>query len=129
MSANSAKSRFDRALVELQVGLKVLPIGVAETGAWHYAFIYEILQRYFPTLPEQARVIRRSQAQQTLIETYLNSVVSADRGMIKKVFHVMKWTSRELTQAIDGLLARDVIREVQVEGLQSPQLMLPNKDG
>jgi hypothetical protein len=29
MSAESAKSRFDRALVELQVGLKVLPIGVA----------------------------------------------------------------------------------------------------
>ena len=29
MSAESAKSRFDRALVELQVGLKVLPVGVA----------------------------------------------------------------------------------------------------
>ena len=35
MSAESAKSRFDRALVELQVGLKVLPIGVARTGAWN----------------------------------------------------------------------------------------------
>jgi hypothetical protein len=32
-SADSAKSRFDRALVELQVGLKVLPIGMAHTGA------------------------------------------------------------------------------------------------
>ena len=30
MSAESAKSRFGRALVELQVRLKVLPIGVAE---------------------------------------------------------------------------------------------------
>jgi len=124
MSANSAKSRFDRALVELQVGLKVLPIGVAETGAWHYAFIYEILQRHFPALPEQARVISRSQAQQTLIATYLNNVIGADRRMIKKVFHVMKWTARELAQAIDGLLARDVIREVQVDGWQSPQLVL-----
>ena len=38
--AESAKSRFDRALVELQVRLKVLPIGVAEAGAWNYAFIY-----------------------------------------------------------------------------------------
>jgi hypothetical protein len=35
VSADSAKSRFDRALVELQVGLKVLPIGVAHTGAWN----------------------------------------------------------------------------------------------
>jgi hypothetical protein len=40
MAAESAKSRFDRALVDLQVGLKVLPIGVARTGAWEYAFTY-----------------------------------------------------------------------------------------
>jgi hypothetical protein len=39
MSADSAKSRFDRALVELQVGLKVIPIGVAQAGAWNYAFV------------------------------------------------------------------------------------------
>jgi len=32
MSAESAKSRFERGLVELQVGLKVLPVGVAEAG-------------------------------------------------------------------------------------------------
>jgi hypothetical protein len=31
MSTESAKSRFDRALAELQVGLKVLPIGLAHT--------------------------------------------------------------------------------------------------
>jgi hypothetical protein len=123
MSADSAKSRFDRALVELQIGLKVLPIGVAETGAWHYAFIYEILQRHFPTLPEQARVVSRSQAQRTLIQTYLHNVVSADRGMITKVFHVMKWTSRELARAIDVLLEEDIIREIQVEGMPSAQLM------
>jgi hypothetical protein len=62
MSAESAKSRFDRALVELQVGLKVLPIGVAEAGAWRYAFVYEIVQRYLPDLPEQARPIGRGEA-------------------------------------------------------------------
>ncbi len=124
MSANSVKSRFDRALMELQVGLKVLPIGVAETGAWHYAFIYEILQRHFPALPEQARVISRTQAQQQLIQTYLRNVISAERGMIRKVFHVMKWTSHEWAQAIDTLLEAGVICEVEVEGLEPAQLML-----
>jgi hypothetical protein len=33
MSAESAKSRFDRALVELQVGLKVLPRGRHSPGS------------------------------------------------------------------------------------------------
>ena len=40
--------------VELQVGLKVSPVGVAQAGAWNYAFVYEILQRHYPGLPEQA---------------------------------------------------------------------------
>jgi hypothetical protein len=53
MSAESAKSRFDRRLVELQVGLKVLPIGVARTGAWNYAFTYELFRRWVPEVPEQ----------------------------------------------------------------------------
>jgi hypothetical protein len=44
------------------VGLKVLPIGVARTGAWSYAFNYEIVQRHFPELPQQARPIKRSEA-------------------------------------------------------------------
>ena len=62
MSAENAKSRFERALVELQVGLKVLPIGVTRTGAWRYAFIYEIVQRHFPELPAQSRPITRAEA-------------------------------------------------------------------
>ena len=37
LAASSAKSRFDRALVDLQAGLKVLPVGVSDVGAWHYA--------------------------------------------------------------------------------------------
>jgi hypothetical protein len=48
MSAESAKGRFDRALVELQVGLKVLPIDVARTGAWNYAFVYRKRRRGHP---------------------------------------------------------------------------------
>jgi hypothetical protein len=67
MSAESAKSRFDRALVELRVGLKVLPIGVAEAGARRYAFVYEIVQRHFTDLPAQACPIGRGEARRALV--------------------------------------------------------------
>jgi len=123
MSAESAKSRFDRALVELQVGLKVLPIGVAEAGAWRYAFIYEIVQRHFPDLPEQARHIKRGEARRTLLLRYLDNVVAADRKMISKVFHVLKWTPTELDRTIATLLREDKIREVQVKGVKHSQLV------
>jgi hypothetical protein len=115
MSAESAKSRFDRALVELQVGLKVVPVGVAQAGAWNYAFVYEILQRHFPELPEQARPIGRGEARRVLVRRYLDNVVAADRKMVAKVFHVLKWTPMELDRTIDGLLQEGLIQEAQVD--------------
>ena len=78
-----ALSRFDRALVELQVGLKVLPIGVAQTGAWNYAFVYEILQLHFPDLPAKARSFGRGEARRVLVQRYLDNVVAADRKMAR----------------------------------------------
>ena len=123
MSADSAKSRFERGSVELQVGLKVLPIGVARTGAWNYAFTYELFQRWVPEVPEQARVIKRSEARHVLVQRYLDNVVVADRKMIAKVLHVLKWTSAELERTIAALLQEGAVREMQVEGLERSQLL------
>ncbi len=123
MSATSAKSRFDRALVELQVGLKVIPVGVARTGAWRYAFTYEILQRHFPELPKQAAGVKRSEARRMLVSRYLDNVVAADRKMINRIFHVMRWTSAEVQRTIGSLLDEEVIREAEVDGLDHPQLI------
>jgi len=115
LASASAKSRFDRALVELQVGLKVIPIGVAEVGAWNYAFIYELLLRWFPEIPEQARPIGRGEARRVLVRKYLDNVVAADRKMIAKVFHVFKWTARELERTIAALVDENTVREIEVE--------------
>jgi hypothetical protein len=123
MSAESAKSRFDRALVELQVGLKVLPIGVAEAGAWNYAFIYELFQRWFPEIPQRARAIKHSAARRVLVQRYLDNVVAADQGMIAKVFHVLKWTPKELERTVDVLLQEGVLREVTLEGQDAGYLV------
>jgi len=123
MSANSAKSRFERGLVELQVGLKVLPIGVARTGAWNYAFTYELLQRWFPGLSEQARSITRSEARQVVVSRYIGNAVYADRKMLAKVFHVLRWTKRELERTVTALLENGTVREIEVKGMKGLQLV------
>jgi hypothetical protein len=122
-SSKRSKSRFDRALVELQVGLKVLPIGVTEAGAWNYAFEYEIVQRYYPDLPEKARPIKRSQARRTLVARYLDNVVAADRKMIEKVFHIFRWTKAELDRTLETLRQENLVCQVRVEGLKHPQFL------
>ena len=116
MAAEGAKSRFERALVELQVGFKVLPVGVAEAGAWRYAFVYDIVQRHYPDLPGQARPIRRREARRALVARYLHNVVAANRAMIARVFHVLRWTPAELDDTLDALLDDGAIHAVQVDG-------------
>lgn len=41
LTGKGNKYRFDRAVVELQTDMKILPIGVAEAGVWNYAFVYD----------------------------------------------------------------------------------------
>jgi hypothetical protein len=123
LSAESAKSRFDRGLVELQVGLKVLPSGVARTGAWNYAFTYELLARWYADLPGQARPIGRGEARRVLLRRYLDNVVAADRKMVAKVFHVLKWTPRELERTIAALVEDGAIHEREIKGMEGPQLV------
>jgi hypothetical protein len=84
---------------------------------------YELFQRWFPEVPEQARAIKRSEARRVLVQRYLDNVVATDRKMIAKVFHVLKWTSRELARTIVTLLEEDAIQEVQVKRLEHPQLL------
>jgi hypothetical protein len=123
LSSGKAKSRFDRGLVELQAGLKVIPVGVARAGRWRYAFTYDILQRHYPELPELARDIKRSEARRRLVLRYLDNVVAADQATVKRIFNVLKWSSAELKRTIEALLDEEAIVEAQLDGLAQPQLL------
>jgi hypothetical protein len=84
--SNAKDSEFNKALEILQADFKILPIGVAQAGAWNYAFIYEITARYWPDLPEQARHIGEAEARAKLLELYFQSVGAAQMRDISKLF-------------------------------------------
>jgi hypothetical protein len=106
--------RFNRGLDELQADFKVMPIGVAEAGAWNYAFIYECVHRYHPEFLEQARDIQISEAQRRLVDLYFQSVGAAKMGDIVKVFW---WPRREVEKTVDALVERGVlVQDVEIEG-------------
>ena len=94
------KSRFDRALNELQCGLKVLPVGIAEAGAWRYAFVYEVLQRWLPAVPQQAQQLSRSQARQIITQRYLQNAIVTTPTSLAKLFG---WTLREAQETLHHL--------------------------
>ena len=54
---------------------------------------------------------------------YLENVVAADQGMIRRVFHVLNWTTIELEWTIERLLDDGTVRKVQIESTAQPLLL------
>jgi len=100
---NAKESVFNRALEDLQKDFKIMPVGVAEVGAWKYAFRYDITTRHMPELPEQARPIGEAQARRKLAELYLDSVGATQTRELVKLFG---WLP-ELTQRTVAGLAQN----------------------
>ncbi len=123
MSANNAKARFERALVELQVAMKVLPVGVAEAGAWHYAFVYELVTRHFPQVAANARAIGRADARARLVAQFVDNVVAATPADIARAFGVLKWTPRELERTAETLVESGRAERCAVKGWQGEYLV------
>jgi hypothetical protein len=115
LSSPESTSRFNRALDTLQGEFKVLPVGIAEAGAWRYSFIYELTHRYFPELQEQARPISEGAARRVLLKQYLDSVGAATRRDIQRVF---AWRAEDIDRAVRGLVQEDLVLDrVAVDGL------------
>ncbi len=121
MSAEASKPRFEKALTELQVGLKVLPIGIAPVGAWRYAFIYEILPRWLPDLSERARSISRTEARRLILDRYIHNVIASPLIASARLFG---WKLDDTKQAAEALAALGRVElEVKVAGIRELQLL------
>ena len=86
LTSNESESRFNRALSDLQADFKILPVGVTEAGAWHYAFSYDVVARHYPELLEQARYIGELDACRKLTELYFRSVGAAQLRDLTRLF-------------------------------------------
>ena len=114
LGSGQSQSRFNRALELLQADFKILPVGVAQAGAWKYAFIYDLVHRFYPDLPEQARPIRQAEARRKLVELYLQSVGAAPEKAVAALFG---WTKWDAAAAMDALAADGVVTQsVAMEG-------------
>jgi hypothetical protein len=101
LTSKDSEYRFNRALIELQTDFKILPVGVTEAGAWHYAFAYDLVPRHFPGLLDQTRFIQESQARQKLLELYFKSVGAAQLTDLSKLF---RWRPPDLQGTLNGMI-------------------------
>lgn len=105
LSTSQSKSRFNKALTDLQRGLWIVPIGVAKAGAWRYAFIYELFDRWFTNVAARARPISLAQARAALTQRYLDSVGASTAKDIGRLF---RWRLKETQSALQTLAAENL---------------------
>ncbi len=123
---NAKESVFNRALEDLQMDFKIMPVGVAEVGAWKYAFRYDVTARHMPDLPEQARPIGEAEARRKLVGLYLASVGAAQFRDVTRLFG---WTPELAKRSLAGLVQSgqlvDVVTHPQTSGewLALPELV------
>ena len=106
LSSQGSDGRFNRALVDLQSDFKILPVGVSDAGAWHYAFNYDIVARHYPHLPDQAHEIGERQARVKLAGTYFRSLGAARPRDVVKLFG---WRLPAAERAVDVLVEEGVL--------------------
>lgn len=119
---NAKESEFNKALELLQADFKILPVGVAEAGAWKYSFIYEIVPRHYPELPEKARFISEGDARRKLMELYFASVGAATEGDAAKLFG---WKKELIVRTISGLVEKRKLVRVENPGHKGEWLSVP----
>lgn len=108
LSSRENESRFNRALADLQADFKLIPAGTSQAGGWRYSFVYDLVHRHFPKLPERARTIHEREARKKLIEIYLQSVGAAQRSDLPKLF---RWTRQDIDEAVDQLVEGGILQQ------------------
>jgi hypothetical protein len=106
MTSRESDSRFNKALVDLQVDFKILPAGVSQAGRWRYAFIYEITPHHYPDLIDQTRLITDRQARCQLIEAYFRSVGAAQ---VRDLCLLFGWNAEEIDRVLHKLSEKCVL--------------------
>jgi uncharacterized protein YcaQ len=116
LSNTTAEMRFNKAVEQLQVELKILPVGIAEVGAWKYAYIYDLTHRHFPWLVEKSGSITEQAARDTIVEAYFRSVGAVQSKDLSKLF---QWTGMMIDKILARLLEKGFISgEQEIDNLQ-----------
>lgn len=106
---------FERALVELQVGLKITKTGISDANRWHYCYVYDLLPRWLPEQVEKGLAIKSRAAYPVILRQYLHNVLISSIPDMTRLFG---WPVETIERALATLVAEGEIRsDVTVEGL------------
>ncbi len=123
LTSKASNTPFNRALEELQVTFRVMPVGVAQAGAWNYAFIYDLVPRHLPEIVEQAHPISEWEARRTILLRALQTLGAARQGDLQRL---LSWPAALVDKAVQKLAeAGRLVKDVEVQDQRDLHLSVP----
>ncbi|MEJ5313426.1 MULTISPECIES: hypothetical protein [Anaerolinea] len=124
LASRSSDSAFNRALEELQITFRIVPVGVAQAGAWKYAFIYDLTARHFPNLIEDAHPISEWDARRVIVQKAIQSLGAVQLSDLGRLF---PWEKPLLERTCLTLVERDVIAgQISIDASQPDYFCVPD---
>lgn len=105
LGGNENQYRYSKALDFLQTELMILPVGVAEAGRWNYAFILDILPRYYSNLIDQAKQITDREAEVNILRSYLLSLGAVSYA---QTVRLLKWQKNRVEKRFAEMAEEDI---------------------
>lgn len=105
--------RFERAVVELQAGLKIVKSGTSTANRWKYCYVYDLLLRWAPELGEQARAYNSRSATRHLVSRYLQSSIAAPANIFPRLFG---WDVALTSRLIEEMIQESTLTAIKVIG-------------
>ena len=114
-------ARFDRALADLQMDLRIVKVAISEANRWGYCYVYDLFPHHFPGIVEAARGIGGWQARETIVLRYLQTVVAATPQQVSQLFG---WQPGDVDRLAGRLAAEGRLHAgVRIEGLAGQHLV------
>ena len=115
-------TRFDRALADLQMDLRIVKVAISEANRWGYCYVYDLFHRHFSAVVEAARGIGGSQARETILLRYLQIVIAATPRQIGQLFG---WQPGDVGRLVSRLATEGKLRSgIMIEGLPGEHLAI-----
>lgn len=115
--------RFDRAVRELQTGMKIFVAGTSDANRWGYCFVYDVVLRRWPDLAKQAGTISTREARRHLALTHLRNVGAARLNDLASLFD---WDKAELATLVSSWAAAgEILTGGTMDGFHGEYLVWP----
>lgn len=123
LSSRASDSAFNRALEELQITFRVVPVAVSQAGAWKYAFVYDLTARHYPDLVDKAHPISEWDARRKIIQNALESLGAARISDLSRIF---QWEKSLIERTCESLVERKaILKNISLDESSSDYFCVP----